>query len=319
MTMTTSKYGSHYSVMKNDVLALLEERFSKKDNLLLGDLTFGAGGHTFAMAEEFPNSKVISFDQDPDAIKNGTERIKNSPAGERVELLFSNFNNFSQVIEEDQLFDAILLDAGVSSHQFDTGERGFSFRFDGPLDMRMNPTTGISAEEIINEWDEAKITELIFKYGEDKCARQIAKSIIEKRKEERITRTKQLEEICFHAYPKKMRHAKIHPATKTFQALRIEVNNELGVLEDIVEQVVPKLRVGGLFMVITFHSLEDRIIKHAFKTWNNDEYPIRVLTKKPILPSSTEIFENSRSRSAKLRVLERVNEWPSKNKYPRKE
>jgi 16S rRNA (cytosine1402-N4)-methyltransferase len=313
------KYGSHYSVMKKDILDVLSRNFSDQESLVFADLTFGAGGHTRAIAESFKGSSLYSFDQDPDAISNGKSFLDEHGLGDQVKLIDSNFNNFSNMLAEEIHFDGVLLDAGVSSHQFDTGERGFSFRFDGPLDMRMNPNAGVPAADLLNGMSEEDLRGIFQSYGEEKFSRQIAKSIVERREVEPFTTTKQLEDTCFHAYPKKLRHGKIHPATKVFQALRIKVNDELGVLGDVISQVIPRLKVNGLLMIITFHSLEDRIVKHAFKEWTNESFPIEILTKKPLLPSAEEIFENSRSRSAKLRVIRRVKDWPSKNKYPKKE
>lgn len=316
----TADYGEHYSVQKKDVLHLLKSNFDVNDSLTLCDLTFGAGGHTFALASAFPNSKIYSFDQDPDALDNGYKQIKSKSLEKRVELISSNFEQFAEVLPPEIMFDGVLLDAGVSSHQFDTGERGFSFRFDGPLDMRMNPHSGEpSAAEVLANSTVEELQEIFSVYGEEKFSKTIAKNIVEKRNQEPILTTKQLEDICFHSYPKKLRFGKISPATKVFQALRIKVNRELDVLTNVIGQVIPRLNVGGLFMIISFHSLEDRIVKHSFKNWKDDNYPIEVVTKKPILPSPDEIFENSRSRSAKLRVMKRVNEWPSKNKYAKKE
>lgn len=305
--------------MKRDIIQVLKDNFSIDESITLADLTFGAGGHTCEFANQFKNSTLYSFDQDPDAIANGKERLKSEGLEERVNLIHSNFENFDSELSDDLLFDGVLLDAGVSSHQFDKPERGFSFRFDAPLDMRMNPNEGVTAADLANGLTEKEIEEMLRVYGEEKFSKQIARSIVTTRKENPVLRTKDLENICFHAYPKKLRHGKIHPATKTFQAFRIKVNNEIGVLEDVIGQVIPRLKVGGLFMVISFHSLEDRVFKHGFKTWKESDYPIEIMTKKPLLPTEAEIFENSRSRSAKLRVVRRVEEWPSKNKYPRKE
>lgn len=312
-------YGAHYSVLKSEVLRLLAENFDQRGKLTFSDLTFGAGGHTFAIRESFPQSIIYSFDQDPDAIRNGKERIREMDFGSSVKLIHSNFIDFDNVLDENLCFDGVLLDAGVSSHQFDMPDRGFSFRFEADLDMRMNPEYGLTAADLLNGSSEKELEEIFKIYGEERFSKVIAKSICEHRKKSPLKSTKELENICFHAYPKKMRHGKIHPATKVFQALRIKVNDEIGVLEDIIPQVIRRLKVGGIFMVISFHSLEDRVIKHGFKSWDEDEYPIEIVTKRPILPSSQEIFENSRSRSAKLRVIRRVSEWPSKNKYPKKE
>ncbi len=313
-------YGEHFSVQKEDILNLLKSNFSLEGEYNFSDLTFGAGGHTLAIAELFPKSHIYSFDQDPDALSNGQKILKENSLEERVTLIDSNFENFSKKIPLNVKLDAVLLDAGVSSHQFDTGERGFSFRFEGPLDMRMNPNAETpNAADILATYSLGELQELFSLYGEEKFSKTIAKNIVEKRTQEPILTTKQLEDICFHSYPKKLRFGKISPATKVFQALRIKVNRELDVLSDVIGQVIPRLNCNGLFMIISFHSLEDRIVKHSFKSWKDDAYPIEVLTKKPILPSSDEIFKNSRSRSAKLRVIKKVNEWPSKNKYAKKE
>lgn len=312
-------YGEHYSVMKKDILKFLEDNFSLDQKLNIADLTFGAGGHTCEMAIMFPNATVYSFDQDPDAIANGKERLKNEGLEGRVHLIHSNFENLEDSLEKEIRLDAVLLDAGVSSHQFDKPERGFSFRFDAPLDMRMNPESEVTAADLLNALSEKEIEQILRVYGEEKFSKQIARSIIEFREKAPVKTTKDLENICFHSYPKKLRHGKIHPGTKSFQALRIKVNDEIGVLEKVIGQVIPRLNLDGLFMVISFHSLEDRVFKHGFKEWKDENLPVEVLTKKPMLPSESEIFENSRSRSAKLRVLRRVKDWPSKNKYPRKE
>lgn len=308
-------YKKHYSVMKRDVLDLLHRDFNKDQEIHLLDLTFGAGGHSFSFLEDFPNCKVTSFDQDPDALANGRDRIEASEHKNRINLIDSNFCNLENEFEETPLFDGVLLDAGVSSHQFDSGERGFSFRFEGPLDMRMDPSQGTTAADLCNNLRQEELAEIIKTYGEERFSKVIAKNIVARRESSPLTSTKDLEEVCFLSYPKAQRHGKIHPATRTFQALRIEVNKELDVLSDVISQVIPRLKMNGLFMVISFHSLEDRIVKHAFKEWTNDQFPIEILTKKPMLPSSEEIFENSRSRSAKLRVVRRVERWPSKNKY----
>jgi 16S rRNA (cytosine1402-N4)-methyltransferase len=311
-------YGKHYSVLKKEIIEMFQENSELVNSNYYGDLTFGAGGHTFAMCEEITNSKLICFDQDKDAFKNGLENISKRGFEDKVNLINKNFNQFENSIEDDVMFAGVLLDAGVSSHQFDTAERGFSFRFDSPLDMRMNQDGEVTAKQILNEYTEAELKEILYKYGEEKFTNNIVRNILEKRAEKPLETTKELEDICFHSYPKKLRKGKAHPATKTFQALRIEVNKELDVLSDVIAQVIPKLEVGGLFAIISFHSLEDRIVKHAFKAAQKGELPVEIVTKRPIIPSDEEIFENSRSRSAKLRVLKRVEHWPTKNKYPRK-
>jgi len=201
------------------------------------------------------------------------------------------------------------MDLGVSSHQFDQFERGFSFRADAPLDMRMAYDNDdiLTASQILNEYEEEDIANLIFKYGEERLTRRIAAAIVEARQEGNITTTKELENICFHAYPKRERHKKAHPATRTFQALRIAVNDELGVLESTIEKLFGLLDKGGVLGIISFHSLEDRIAKHKFKEiFQTDKSIAKILTKRPLLPSEGEVGENKRSRSAKLRFIQKL-------------
>ena len=275
------------------------------------DLTFGAGGHTFAILQRSESYRVLSFDQDPEAYKNGLELIEKNKVGERVKFANTNFRNFDQIVlekfgEDFEGFRGIVVDLGVSSHHFDKSERGFSFRFDGPLDMRMDTEKNpLTAEEIVNEYDEEDLFRIIKEYGEERFTKRIVQNILEKRKDERITTTKELENLIFHSYPKNMRHSGIHPATRTFQALRIEVNKELDVLTDVLSQLIKWLRPGGRISAISFHSLEDRIVKHAFKAFAKEDKNLEILTKKPILASEEELQENTRSRSAKMRVLQR--------------
>jgi len=250
-----SEYLSHYSVMLKECLQALEDGSKASGSTIFADLTFGAGGHTFALSDHVSGSTVYSTDQDPDALKNGHENIVRRGKQETVKLLPMNFQQFPDWCEQHQMqgkFAGILMDLGVSSHQFDKMERGFSFRADAPLDMRMN---------------------------------------------------------CFHAYPAKDRHGKTHPATRTFQALRIAVNDELRVLEHTIPKLLPYLAEGGILAIISFHSLEDRIVKHTFKDLvENQEFPVTILTKKPLTATEEELSENSRSRSAKLRLLKRESQ-----------
>ncbi len=314
--MNDLNYGKHYSVMKTDVLRVFHEELDGIEGPInLCDFTFGAGGHSVALLEEFPNAHLVAFDQDGEAYKNGQELLRSKGLEHRVTFINDNFASFSTHMKPDFKLHGALLDAGVSSHQFDTGERGFSFRFEGPLDMRMSDQIKITAKDIVNNCSREELLKLLYEYGEEKFARNIVDTILERRETAPIATTKDMEDICFHSYPKKLRHGKIHPATKTFQALRIEVNNELGVLKEIIDQVIPFLDIDGIFQVISFHSLEDRIVKHEFKGRLSQDLPVKILTKKPILPSKEEIFENSRSRSAKLRIIKRVKDWPTKNKY----
>lgn len=206
----------------------------------------------------------------------------------------------------------------MSSHHFDEATRGFSFRFDGPLDMRMNNHSDefFTAEEVINEYGINQLVKIFDEYGEEKYSKKIANKIAEERKIKRITTTKELENIIFHCYPKEQRYGKTNPSTRVFQALRLEVNRELEVLSETINQLIPMLKVGGRLAIISFHSLEDRIVKNLFRDAAlSVDLPVEVLTKKPVIPSDEEILNNYRSRSAKLRVLERVNVKKSKNKY----
>lgn len=268
-----------------------------------------------AMAKEIANSLVISFDQDPDAIANGRKAIEENGLTESVHLYKSNFSNFNAVIKENEPkimeeggFNGILMDLGVSSHHFDKGERGFSFNKDAPLDMRMDYENDeiATAADILNNSSEQEIEEIIRCYGEDRFSKQIARNVVEARSKAFITTTKQLEDIIFHSYPKKMRFGKTHPATRSFQALRIAVNRELSILREVLPYLIAALDTGGRLLVISFHSLEDRIVKHIFKDYVKANPQYKILTKKPITPSEEEILENSRSRSAKLRIIERV-------------
>ena len=305
-----SEYSKHYSVMNLDIMKYLADNFSKEAEINIADLTFGAGGHTLKIAKEFPNAQIISFDQDPEAFENGIKNINTNGFSERVRLVHTNFENFSeQDFVQSNQFDFILMDLGVSSHHFDDEKRGFSFRFEADLDMRMNisDNEAYTAADFLNELNEVDLANLIFEYGEERYSRRIAARIIEERKKNPIKSTTQLEEICFNAYPVKERHKRIHPATKTFQALRIAVNRELEVLENTLPKLYDKLKEGGMVAVISFHSLEDRIVKHTFKEiFQSHKNTAKIITKKPQLPSEEELGENPRSRSAKLRVLQKT-------------
>lgn len=305
-------YKSHYSVLKTECLDFARQAAVGVENPLFADMTFGAGGHSLALADISEAGTVYSVDQDPDALKNGEKIIKEQGKSEKVNLLNMNFESFAPWIKKEKSgleFQFILMDLGVSSHHFDKFERGFSFREDAELDMRMNfESDDPTAADVLNELSEEEIADLIFKYGEERLSRRIAKGIVEFRSEKPISRTKELENICFHAYPTKQRHGRIHPATKTFQALRIFVNRELEVLENSISALYDILAPGGMLAIISFHSLEDRITKHKFKEmFQCDTNAAKIVTKKPIYPSEEELQENSRSRSAKLRVLQKIN------------
>ncbi len=318
-------YTKHYSVLKKECIDTLTENAPKGEIAYFADLTFGGGGHSFEFLYRDPLFQVRSTDQDPDALKNGEARILNEKMSGRIKLFNTNFVRFPGIaiescpeVFEKGGFQGILLDLGVSSHHFDEAGRGFSFRFDGPLDMRMNYTSDafLTAEEIVNEYREEKLFKIFTEYGEEKYAKRIAAKIVEERKAKRISTTKDLENIIFHCYPKEQRHGKTNPSTRVFQALRLEVNRELEVLTDTITHLIPLLKIGGRLAIISFHSLEDRIVKNLFKDASEStELPVHILTKKPIVPSEEEIFDNSRSRSAKLRVLERTEFKKDKNKY----
>ncbi|MCT4642505.1 MAG: 16S rRNA (cytosine(1402)-N(4))-methyltransferase RsmH [Bacteriovoracaceae bacterium] len=304
------EYKSHYSVMYRECLGFLAADSSS--NRVYADMTFGAGGHTSMLASSSETAHVYSTDQDPDALENGKNILKEKNLDKRVTLLNMNFESFPSWVAKNNpelRFDGILMDLGVSSHHFDSFERGFSFREDAPLDMRMNYSDDSipTAANLLNEMDEEDLANLIYKYGEERLSRRIAANIVEKRTQKRIETTKELEDICFHAYPKHQRHKGVHPATRTFQALRIAVNRELDVLESTIEKLFSILKPGGRLAIISFHSLEDRIVKHKFKEiFQNDKNIAKILTKRPLVPTEEELEENKRSRSAKLRVIEHL-------------
>lgn len=318
------EYTSHYSVLKKECIDYLTENQDPKKEAYYADLTFGGGGHTFALKNTSENAFVFSCDQDPDALKNGEERIKKEGDG-RVRLFDTNFVNFPEIVNKELEhvlksggFDGILLDLGVSSHHFDEATRGFSYRFDGPLDMRMDYDNNqiLSASEILERYPEKELERIFSEYGEERYSKRIAKKICEVREKEPIKTTKQLENLIFHCYPKEDRHGKTNPSTRVFQALRIEVNQELDVITQVIDRLFPLLKIKGRLAIISFHSLEDRIVKNEFKKLTNQNGLYgELLTKKPILPTPQEILENSRSRSAKLRVIERVQGLREKNKY----
>lgn len=278
------------------------------------DGTAGGGGHSREIAKNA--GRLIAVDQDPDAIKVLGERLESF---ENVTIVKNNFSNIKQILADlgiDKI-DGVLLDLGVSSFQLDTDERGFSYHKNAPLDMRMSKT-GISARDVVNTYSEQELSDILFRYGEEKFARQIARNIVAFRQNEPIETTFQLVDIIKASYPKsKMRDS--HPARKTFQAIRIEVNKELDVLEKTLDDALDCLNTGGRLCVITFHSLEDRIVKERFNSWLNPctcpkEFPVCVCGKKPLgrlpfkfkAPTDAELEENPRARSAKLRCFEKL-------------
>lgn len=302
----------HYSVLKEELL----EGLNIQDGKIYVDATIGYAGDSKEILKQIPNGFLYGFDQDEKAVKYSTNVL--TEIGNNFKIFNTNFVNMDEVFEEEEIkeVDGIIFDLGFSSPQIDDEKRGFSFMHDGPLDMRMS-SEGKSAKDIINEYSENELTEIFFKYGEEKLSRVIAKNI--KKESKNISSTLELVEIIKNATGANYFY-KNHPERKIFQALRIEVNKELTVLESILPKAIKRLKKGGRIAVITFHSLEDRIVKNIFKKYSDidplvkglkdipEEYKplIKLVNKKPILPSQKELEENSRSRSAKLRIIERI-------------
>jgi 16S rRNA (cytosine1402-N4)-methyltransferase len=302
----------HEPVLLEEVISVLRPVSGKK----FFDGTFGGGGHSEALIER--EAAVVAFDQDPDAIQEASGLLERYSG--KLILVQSNFSDAARYFQENNFepFDGILLDLGVSSHQLDTAERGFSFQSDGPLDMRMNPARGRSVAEIVNEDPEEELARIFFEYGEESAARKIANRIVCDRDRKRITTTGELVKIVSTVVPKR---GPKNPATKVFQALRIAANDELGVLRKGLQELKGWLNPGGRFAIITFHSLEDRIVKHFFREvsqewidrpeWpepqRNPEFGFRLITNRPITATEREQRQNPRSRSAKLRVVERMS------------
>ena len=309
-------FDKHYPVMLEECMTLL----NLKDGGLYFDGTLGFGGHTGEILKRTENSRVFATDLDQAAIDNA-DNLSARFAG-RLTVIHDNFKNFKDITEEYEIsgFDGILLDLGVSSVQIDQRERGFSYLADDELiDMRMDVRQKLSAKEVINEYSEKQLAKIIYDYGEERFANLIAKNIVRERLDKKIETCGQLVSVIEKSIPKKFRQNG-HPAKKTFQALRIEVNGELDGLESALRDMVDGLKKGGRLAVITFHSLEDRIVKNTFKDLSTDcvcdkSLPVCVcgkkrivdlVTKKPITATEKELNENSRSKSAKLRVVEKV-------------
>ena len=284
------------------------------------DCTMGGAGHSSAFAARLEaGGLLIGIDQDDDAIAAGSERLLNKFTC-RTAVAKSNFENFAQVLDSMGIdkIDGIFFDLGVSSYQLDTPERGFSYMHDGPLDMRMNKEAKLDAEYVVNHYKEEELADIIHRYGEERWSKRIAQFIVAERRERPITTTFQLVDVIKKAIPKGARLDGPHPAKRTFQAIRIEVNNELGILADTMEKAVKRLKSGGRIGVITFHSLEDRIIKQTFARLAKGctcppQLPVCVCGKKPLLkktgnivPSKQEVEENPRSRSARLRYAIKI-------------
>ncbi len=258
------------------------------------DTTVGGGGHSQLILEAAPDVRVTAIDRDIDAI--AAAKAKLEQYSDRISFWQGNFADYEPLTLQ---FDGIIADLGVSSAQFDIPERGFSFRHAADLDMRMDRGQSLTAANVINSWDETQLANAFYKYGEERLSRQIARRIVEQRP---FQTTTELAEAIAHSVPRKYRYGRIHPATRVFQALRIVVNQELSSLETFLNKAPNWLKEGGRIGIISFHSLEDRLVKHSLK----DSPLLRVLTKKPVIPQEKELEENVRSRSAKLRLAERI-------------
>ena len=309
----------HYSVLLNETI----EQLDIKENGIYVDGTLGGGGHANAVLQRLGDGgRLIGIDQDAAAIQAAGERL--APFGDKVTVVRSNYSAMPQVLEDLGIHgvDGIVLDLGVSSYQLDTVERGFTYREDTVLDMRMDQRQTKTARDIVNDYTETELFHMIRDYGEDKFARNIAKHIVAAREKKPIETTGELNDIIRAAIPAKVRAKGGHPSKKTYQAIRIELNHELDVLKNTLGQMIDLLNDHGRICVITFHSLEDRIVKNIFNTSEKPctcppSFPVwvcgkkskgKVISRKPILPSEEELAVNIRSKSAKLRVFERIKE-----------
>lgn len=305
----------HKSVLLNETIDGLN---IKPDGIYV-DGTLGGGGHAYEVCRRLgEKGSIVGIDQDAAAIEAASARLKDF--GEKVTIVRSNYCDMKSKLHElgiDKV-DGIVLDLGVSSYQLDTAERGFSYREDAPLDMRMDTRQKVTARDIVNDYTEADLYRVIRDYGEDKFAKNIAKHIVQARAVKPVETTAELSEIIRASIPMKFQKKSGHPAKRTFQAIRIELNRELDVLRDSLDDMIDLLNPGGRLCIITFHSLEDRIVKSAFRKNENPctcppDFPVcvcgkkskgSIITKKPILPSEEELEYNSRSKSAKLRIFE---------------
>ncbi len=294
--LSDSSFFNHQSVMTDEIMSSLEHYPLLRNKHPMGiDATLGGGGHSYELLRKYPHLKIIGLDQDPFARKSASKKLiefKN-----RIDIQAANFSNF----EPQEKVAFVIADLGVNSNQIDDPKRGFSFQKDGPLDMRMNPFLEVDAEQLIDALDEKDLANLIYKYGEERLSRKIARKIkIDLQEKGKYSGTKELAYAIAGCFPPKQRYKKIHPATRTFQALRIAVNREIEVLEKFLQVVPDWLLPSGIISIISFHSLEDRLVKNSFK---NDER-LKNLTKKPITPSEKELEINKRSRSGKLRIAQ---------------
>ncbi len=307
----------HIPVMLNECL----EGLNIKPDGIYFDGTLGGAGHSSEILKQLnKNGLLIATDKDDDAIKVSTERL--SKIADKFKVIKSDFKKFNEILDELKIekIDGVLLDLGVSSYQLDNAERGFSYIVDAPLDMRMDRSKILTAETVVNEYSAEELTKIFYEYGEEHFTKKIVQNIVEFRKNKRITTTKMLADIIKQSVPKKVQAQKGNPCKKVFQAIRIEVNGELKGLYDVINQMISRLKIGGRIAIITFHSLEDRIVKDCFK--NNSlgcicpknipvcvcghKACVKLINKKPILAGADELKYNSRSASAKLRIAEKI-------------
>ena len=308
---------SHKSVLLDECI----ESLNIKPDGIYVDGTAGGGGHSFEIAKHLgDNGLLIAIDQDEDAIRAASARL--ACYGDKIKIVRNNFSNLRDVCRElgIEKIDGLLLDLGVSSYQLDTAERGFSYMADAPLDMRMDKRSELDAKRVVNEYSESELKRIIYEYGEERFAGKIAAKIVHARQQSPINTTGELVQVIKCAIPAAMREGGSHPAKRTFQAMRIEVNKELNVIAPAVRSAVELLDGGGRVSIITFHSLEDRIVKQEFVKYSKGctcpkDFPVcvcgnkpklKIITNKPILPSQDELEENWRSHSAKLRVAEKI-------------
>ncbi len=306
----------HVSVLLNETI----EGLNIKPDGIYVDGTLGGGGHAYEVLKRLsPKGRLIGIDQDGEALRAADQRLKEF--GEQVTLARDNYCEIDRVLESlgIEKVDGILLDIGVSSYQLDNLERGFSYKSDAPLDMRMDTRQSLTAADVVNTYSENELFTIIKDYGEERFARNIAKKIVQSREDKPLETTQELSEIIQSAIPMKAKAKGGHPAKKTFQAIRIEVNRELAVLKESIDKMIERLNPGGRICIITFHSLEDRIVKTKFRENENPctcppDFPVcvcgkkskgRVITRKPIVPSEDEIAVNKRAKSSKLRIFER--------------
>lgn len=316
----------HDSVLKTELVNSIKV----KPTGVYVDCTLGGAGHAKEIANQLnEDGMLIGFDQDKIALKAAQKNLEGTP-GKKL-LIHANFNQLKEKLIENDInhVDGIIFDLGVSSPQLDDGERGFSYRYDSRLDMRMDQTRGLSAYEIVNNWSYEDLVRILFAYGEEKFAKQIVRQIEKAREIKKIETTFELVELIKAGIPAPARRTGGHPAKRTFQAIRIAVNDELNSFNSALHQAAEVISINGRVAVITFHSLEDRICKQAFKKWTTQkpvprgmpiipegfEAPFKLITRKPILPTDEEVRENKRSRSAMLRIIEKKYEWDSSFTY----